>query len=151
MLPPIFGKIIYFFGYPLFRLLIKNTNRTYILVEAEGKFLLTKNWLGKQEKWRLPGGGIIKKESPAAAVTRELKEEVGIIIEEKQLIALNHVPIRSKFHYNYFLFKVLLNELPEVKPDKREILTARFINYSDTKKLLLGEEAAKAIELDYGP
>src|SRR5438128_2234185 len=47
------------------------------LIEHEGKILLIHKNYG-DAKWHLPGGGIGKRETPAEAAIREVKEEVGI-------------------------------------------------------------------------
>ena len=51
-----------------------------IVLNPEGQVLLVKHTY--QPHWYLPGGGVKKGESARAAVIRELKEEVGIIVSE---------------------------------------------------------------------
>lgn len=145
--PRILGKIIYFFGYPIFRYLIKNSNRAYVLVKYQNKVLLTKNWLGFQKKWRLPGGGIKNQEIPAIAAARELSEEVGIHINYKDLKTLTNSSIKAKYNYNYWLFELTLNYPPELQIDKREILLAEFIDTNKLNNIIISEEAKNAIKL----
>lgn len=145
--PRAIGKIIYIVGYPVFRYLIKDTNRAYILVRYKNKVLLTQNWLGFQNKWRLPGGGIKHQEHPSVAAARELNEEVGINIDQSQLILLTKKPIKSKFNYNYWLFELILLKQPRLIIDEREILNAKLFNKKELNKLTLSEESKNALNL----
>lgn len=145
--PKIFGPIIYFFGYPVFRLLIKNTNRAYVLVRTNNSILLTKNWLGFQRKWRLPGGGIKGQENPAVAAARELAEEVGIAINISDLKLITKLPIDSDFRYKYWLYELNIAKPLKLNIDEREILQAKYINIKQLNKLTLSEEANNALRL----
>jgi len=53
------------------------TAGAHCLIEHDGAFLLIRNSYGLR-LWTLPGGGIRHGETPAEAVTREVREEVGI-------------------------------------------------------------------------
>jgi ADP-ribose pyrophosphatase YjhB (NUDIX family) len=146
-IPAIFGRVVYFFGYPIFRLLIKNTYRVYVVVLYKDKILVTKNWLGFQKKLRLPGGGVHKNERPAAAACRELAEEVGIRITEKNLIQLTSTPIEARYGYLVDLFVLEPSRKPTIQIDKREILEASFATKQDLEKSDLSEELSIAIDL----
>jgi 8-oxo-dGTP diphosphatase len=57
------------------------------LIDVDGRVLLSQRPEGKQMSglWEFPGGKIEEGESPEAALTRELKEELGIDIGESCL------------------------------------------------------------------
>jgi 8-oxo-dGTP diphosphatase len=57
------------------------------LVDAEGRILLARRPEGKKMAglWEFPGGKIEPFETPEAALIRELKEELGIAVEAKNL------------------------------------------------------------------
>ena len=141
-LPAFLGRIIYFFGYPIFRLLIKNTHRAYVVVQYNNKILVTKNWLGNQQKWRLPGGGIKAGERPAVAACRELAEEVGVRISERDLIQLNPTPIEARYGYLVELFAAPQAKKPKIRIDEREILQATFLS----KKELVNEQISDELQ-----
>ena len=146
MRPPlILGRLVYTIGYPLFRILIKNTYRAYVIVLYEDKILVTKNWLGHQKKWRLPGGGVHKNERPALAASRELLEEVGIRVTEKELVQMTRTPHEARFGYLIDLFMVTMNRLPKVNPDEREIIEATFMSKDELAKLECSEELSLAL------
>ncbi len=147
MKPYFIGRIVYFFGYPIFRVLIKNSTRAYVIVRVGDEILLTKNWLGFQRKWRLPGGGILGGEQPIFAAQRELKEEVGLQLHEQNLVKLQEQPLRSKFNYDYYLFTLTLPEKPVLEVDNKEILSAEFIAIADLNKVSISEEVVNFLRL----
>ncbi len=57
-----------------------------------GKFLLTQRQQGVHlaGSWEFPGGKIEEGESPENALIREIKEELGITIEVKDIYAIGH-------------------------------------------------------------
>ncbi len=143
--PKVFGKIIYFCGYPVFRLLIKGTTRAYVVVRVKDELLVTQNWLGFQKKWRLPGGGVHDGEAPVHAVQRELAEEVGVRTNEQNLQLLGE--FTSEFNYQYSLFELTLPEKPELTVDEREILRAQFMPLADIANVYVSEEIRNFLKL----
>ena len=73
---------------------------------------------------RLPSGGIEKREDHHEAAVRELREEVGVIIDPAQLrlVAL----VRSPPFLTH-LYEARVETKPELVIDGREIIEARFI------------------------
>lgn len=148
MTPPKFiGKVVYFCGYPIFRLLIRGSHRTYVVITLNDSVLVTKNWLGFQKKWRLPGGGLQAGESVRSAAQRELVEELGINIDESKFRLLTDEPIRHAYNYKYDLFALQLKTAPVMRVDNREIITAEFITKKALKNQLLSEELTVALSL----
>lgn len=146
MKPPKFlGKVIYFCGYPIFRVLIKGTSRAYVIVQVSDEILLTQNWLGFQKKWRLPGGGVHKGEAPIHAAQRELAEEVGIQTNEQNLVLLGEY--MSKFNYQYYLFSLVLPQKPTITIDEREILATKFYSIADLSEITVSEEVNNFLKL----
>lgn len=146
MKPPKFlGKIIYFCGYPIFRLLIKGTTRAYVVVQVGDELLLTQNWLGFQNKWRLPGGGVHAGEEPIHAAQRELAEEVGLQTNEQNLKLLGEYT--SGFKYRYSLFHLVLPEKPVLSIDEREILRVEFVPLPSLAALQVSEEVQNFLKL----
>jgi len=70
------------------------------LVNDDGEVLLAQRPKGKRlaGKWEFPGGKVEKDESPEAALVRELHEELGITVDEKDCEAfwfLSHDYVRE--------------------------------------------------------
>lgn len=148
MTPPKFlGKIVYFLGHPIFRLLIRGTTRAYVAVCVDDEILLTQNWLGSQVKWRLAGGGVHAGEIPLHAACRELKEELGISAKPDDIELLTAEPLKAQFRYEYYLFVYKLQNKPKMAVDNREILRAQFISKKDIKEHHLSEESTAVLKL----
>ena len=118
MIPPAFlGRIIYFFTKPFILLILKGSIRSYVLVCYRDEVIITMNWLGEQDKWRLPGGGIKKNEDPT-----------------------------DNAKFEYYLYSINLASKPTLNIDKKEILQAKFVKISDIKDLELSDELQIAID-----
>lgn len=71
---------------------------------AEGRFLLTSRPEGKVYAgyWEFPGGKVEAGESVAAALTRELQEELGITVSESQpwrTLEMDYPHARVRLHF----------------------------------------------------
>ena len=53
------------------------------VVFVDNKLLLLKN---EREEWELPGGKLEPGETPRACLTREIKEETGLLVDTAQLL-----------------------------------------------------------------
>ena len=58
-----------------------------MLFNEDGEILLIRNSYGNRDLFVLPGGGIGRRENPAAAATREVMEEVGLEVTGLTLVA----------------------------------------------------------------
>ena len=77
------------------------------LVGAQGRVLLAQRPEGKDMAglWEFPGGKVHDGETPEAALVRELKEELDLVIEEDDLVPLTFAShAYEKFHLFMPLF-----------------------------------------------
>ena len=49
-----------------------------VATDADGRILLIRHAYGDTTRWRLPGGGVKRRETPIEAAERELREECGL-------------------------------------------------------------------------
>jgi 8-oxo-dGTP pyrophosphatase MutT (NUDIX family) len=52
------------------------------VLTRDGQILLVRHTYGDGERWDLPGGGIKRREEPGRAARREIREELGIDVQD---------------------------------------------------------------------
>jgi 8-oxo-dGTP pyrophosphatase MutT (NUDIX family) len=93
-----------------------------VLVDAD-KVLLVRHTYGRRE-WDFPGGGLKRNESPFAAACREMKEELGVEIDD--WVAVGDVLARfQRTRSTMHCFRAEVSA-PQLTLDHGEILTARW-------------------------
>ncbi|HOR23200.1 NUDIX hydrolase [Candidatus Saccharibacteria bacterium] len=132
MKPPlILGKLLYYLLLPFIYIALASTRRAYVVVVADGKVLLTKNWLGDHKRWRLPGGGLKPTETYLQAAIRELKEETGLDFNPTKFTKIYLDALFKPERVQYYLLR--LERLPSVQINSSELTAAEFINITDLK------------------
>lgn len=134
-----FVRLLTIFAYPVSGLILHNSRRARVVVLAEGQILLQRTSVGSQ-RWSLPGGGVMKKESDKQAAIREVAEEVGLTLTAKQLIYLGE-DYRAelghkgwpKFTRVYFLAELDKKVSPTITRPL-EILEVKWFSLTDLPK-----------------
>ena len=142
----LFSKITFWISWPLIFLVVRNTDRTRVIVRYKNEILLVQGWIGNK-KWQLPGGGIKKGEPVKLAAIRELREETGIIIKESKLKDLGNIII-SETGLNYMAHYFLV-ELDNHIDTRRshEIRVAEFKNIDSIGSDNLTKDVITGIKL----
>ena len=91
--------------------------------------------------WTLPGGGVRSGEAPEAAVRRELVEELGLPAPDLLPGAVVH-GIWNNRREEVHVFELLLDRLPPLRLDNREVVAARLFDPGDLPGLALSGAAA---------
>ena len=116
-----FGVVIFAVFLPLIRLILRSSHRVGVALIFDGKVLLVKNFIAR-DTWRLPGGGIEKNEQPMEASVREIREELGLVIDPEKLKFVDSSKMRTdSLGYDYTVYAYLLSEYPVVTKAKLEI------------------------------
>jgi ADP-ribose pyrophosphatase YjhB (NUDIX family) len=135
--------LCYRHSYPLmrfyWRIFGKDIIEVRCLIVYDGRVLLIRHSYGP-EGWSLPGGGARRNESPVAAVSREVKEEVGISLPSVNQIEVNrfqpkHMPIKS------FCFVAEVASA-DFKLNGAEVAEARWFGLRDLPPNLFPEASA---------
>lgn len=128
------GLVAYWLLLPLIYVYAATTKpRARMLLIHDNHVLVVKNWLGAGN-WALPGGGIEALEAPAEAAIREIKEELGFVIEPGALNDLGEHTATEKggLKSKYFLFAVELLSKPELVLKTDEIVGCEWLPITDT-------------------
>lgn len=143
----VLGHIIYWFCRPILIAWLSRGSRAYVLIEANGNFLLTRNWLGSG-KWSLPGGGQKKGESPIDTIVREAKEEVGVRLDRERLAKLG-AGIEKYFlgSRNYTLYKTVYRNKPIITLNKKELTGYCWVSRDDVNNLKVSQDIRDAVQL----
>lgn len=126
------GRLLYRSSLPLLIIYGRISKpRVRAIIFYENKVLLVKNWFGRQE-WTFPGGGVKAKESEASALSRELKEELGISLAPHLFEHIATLPIsQTSLHYPISIYAVTLNDMDVIKNlsrNRHEITDVRWFD-----------------------
>lgn len=127
------GFIAYWLLIPLIYLYVSISKpRARVLLTHDNHVLVVKNWLGANN-WTLPGGGIGQGETPVQAAIREIKEELGFVIEPGAIRNLgNHQTVEKRgLRTKYYLFAVELNSKPSLGIKTNEIIDHKWLPVTD--------------------
>lgn len=112
----------WFFRRPLIR-------GAFVAVWHDNALLVIRNSYRREET--LPSGRIERGETPRAAACRELYEEVGIAVEESDLIEAIEFDVNFKYareSASIFEFRPRERPLPQV--DRREVTEAYYVDHA---------------------
>jgi len=116
---------------PFIHIIISGSTRTRAVIICQEEVLLIRGWLGSQ-RWSLPGGGLKKGEKPERGMTRELHEELGVVISQDQL---KHLKIskqeQNEASYTAMIFSLQLPQKPVLKIRKTEIIETKWFQVSE--------------------
>ena len=115
-------------GYRVRRLLlrvlrIRTRGVKAMVFNARGELLLVRNSYGHSHLFVLPGGGIGRREDPAAAAAREVREETGLEVGALELVGLYFSAAEGK-RDSIHLFRGRADGVP--RPDGIEVVEAGF-------------------------
>ena len=113
------------------------------IVEHDGKILLLHRQDYKPEgnTWAGPSGKLENNETPEKAVIREIKEETGINIEDKQLKNFGKFFVYyPNYDFIYYLFYTRLENIPEIKMESKEYQDFKWIEPKEALKMNLIED-----------
>lgn len=121
-------------------------------VEHNGDILILHRQNHKPEgnTWGLPAGKIDEGEDVTTAMLREIEEETGIIKQTNELEFLETVYVKyPEYHFIYHMFKVIMDNRPEIRLSDNEHKGYRWSKPEDILKLPLVRDLDKCIEISY--
>ena len=117
------------------------------LIDSKGRLLIQKRSKTKKDepnKWDLSSAGHIEfNEIPINAAIRETHEELGIIINENDLVLidtyLNKVKLSNDIYINHFTYLYIVKkdiDISKIKILEKEVEEIKFINKEEYNDLL---------------
>lgn len=105
---------------------------------SEGKVLLVKSYKWGGQIWSVSGGHVELGESIEDSIKREVKEEVGIEIDNVKIFAVyDAIFPKSFFQKKHFIFlecECQIKKGSKIKLDKKEIQEARWFTLDEALK-----------------
>lgn len=119
------------------------------IIEKNGKVLLIRPV--NKDKWELPGGRLHKGETTQEGIKREIKEELGLDIEPKNIIdafvLLEETPPN---HFTVVWQSSLLNGSEEIKLQEDEIAEAKWVSKREIDEMVFYKEHKNALKRYFG-
>ena len=117
----------------------------YVAVWWDRRILLIEN--SYRNALTLPSGGVSSHETPLDGARRELKEEVGIVVDTERIRFLSKFVLdHDNIHDEVFAFELIFNDQPDIQIDNREVTQARFEQLDKALTLNLSAVAAHILQ-----
>jgi 8-oxo-dGTP diphosphatase len=123
------GRSVWWCGWPVLWLYLHDSNRTRLLLLNEsGQVLLVKGWISATSKWSLPGGGLHGGENPMRGLLREVNEEVGLALNEADVVPLEVRRMKSKgLRFNLHFYRATIDSTPVLRLQRHEIAECAWV------------------------
>ena len=96
-------------------------------------------------KWECTSGFIMTGEDSVNGALRELKEEIGIIINEEELTKIHRI-IHHDINIIFDIFLVIKNiNIKDLKLQDMEIINAKWVNKNELKVLFKNDEMVEPL------
>lgn len=102
---------------------------------SKGEFLMQKTSLEKGELYSSTGGHVCSGETPLESIKRETFEELGVNIDEDEVIELGFLLYDKPLRYMFYLKKDI--DVDKVILQKEEVDFVKYMNVSEINNLIL--------------
>ena len=110
---------------PIVMIYIENNNGEYLIQKASKE---------KGSVYSSTGGHVDSGEEIDAAIVREVKEEIGVDIDLKEVKYLGHIITGTPIRFLYYLKKDI--DIKEFKPDKSEVKYVKYMSENEINNLI---------------
>jgi 8-oxo-dGTP diphosphatase len=114
------------------------------VIEKGGRVLITRNPLVDGEYWELPGGRMNVGELPSEGLVRELKEELGVIVQVCEVISIaQYFHQRDEAYALMIGYRVVLeDERAQFVADPKEVAEWRWVTKAEVAEVNLYPDCA---------
>ncbi len=119
------------------------------LQNSKGEMLITQRHPNKKAGglWEFVGGGVLAGETTAQASVREVKEELGITINDCEL-SLIHIYRQKNYFMDIYLVKKDA-ELHTLVLDKNETINAQWVTKEELQAMIEKQEFVRSVALRF--
>ncbi len=119
------------------------------LQNSKGEMLITQRHPNKKAGglWEFVGGGVLAGETTAQASVREVKEELGITINECEL-SLIHIYRQKNYFMDIYLVKKDA-ELHTLVLDKNETINVQWVTKEELQAMIEKQEFVRSVALRF--
>ena len=119
------------------------------IVNSKNQMLVTQRHPDKKAggQWEFTGGGVLAGETTRLAASREVKEELGICLDETELELHNVYKHRNYFMDIYVVKKDIKDE--EIVLDKNEVINWKWLFESEIERLIEEEKMVRSVGMRY--
>lgn len=97
--------------------------------------------------WEFTGGGVLAGETTTRAAVRELEEELGISVEEKELSLLEVYKNRNYFMDIYVLKKDF--EINELVLQEEEVVDAKWVKADELRQMIDDKKIVHSVAMRF--
>ncbi|MBR4694032.1 MAG: NUDIX domain-containing protein [Bacilli bacterium] len=108
----------------------------------EGKFLIQKTSKEKGGEFSSTGGHIDSGETPEVSIRREVEEELGINVDNDNIVSFGFLSFDMPLRYLFYLKKNI--DLNDVKVQKEEVDYVEYMSVDKINKLIESGEMLKS-------
>jgi 8-oxo-dGTP pyrophosphatase MutT (NUDIX family) len=140
------GKVVFWGLWPAWWVYLRiNPPRSRVWLECNGEVMLVRGWLSAGN-YELPGGGSHRGESAEAAAIREVREETGVTLSDRELKPLlSNIRIREHgLSYMCNCFVVTRTDKPKAAPRQLEINEVRWVKVEGLSSYRIGADIKAA-------
>lgn len=119
------------------------------LQNSKGEMLITQRYPDKKAGglWEFLGGGVLAGETTIQAAVREVKEEIGIKIAEKEL-SLLHIYRKRNYFMDIYLVKKDI-DIQSITLDKSETINAKWVSQIELQAMIENKQVVYSVAMRF--
>ena len=109
---------------------------------SKGEFLIQKTSKEKGGEFSSTGGHVNAGETPLESIKREVKEEIGISIDNDNIVELGYLLYDMPLRYMFYLKKDV--DINSVKTQKEEVESVKYMSIEEINKIIENKQITES-------